>query len=238
MMPARFLGLGLALAVLTTPLAAQEPPKGSWDGLIEVKSSRFDDAFLLPGADFRGYETVMLDPAEVAFRKDWMRNMNNQRQVSGRVTEADAKRILSLVQADTGEIFAKAFNKAGFQVVDAPSEKTLRVTPAIVNLYVNAPDVMSASRVMTFTTETGEATLVLELRDSLTNALLARVVDRRVAQTMGSVGFRPAMSSSVTNKADFERVANSWASASVKGLEALKAGSPVPAVLKPGQKLK
>jgi hypothetical protein len=234
----KLLGLGLALTLLATPLVAEDAPQGSWDSLIEVKSSRFDDAFLLPGADFRGYDKVMLDPAEVAFRKDWMRNMNNSRQVGGRVSEDDAKRILSVVKADTGEIFAKAFTKAGYQVVDTPSEKALRVTPAVINLYVNAPDTMSAARVMTFTTEAGEATLVLELRDSLTNALLARVVDRRVAQRMGGFGNMPTMSNQVTNQADFQRAADTWASASVKGLEKLKAESPIPAELKAGQKLK
>jgi hypothetical protein len=234
----KLLELGLALTLLGTPLVAQDAPQGSWDSLIEVKSSRFDDAFLLPGADFRGYDKVILDPAEVAFRKDWMRDMNNARQINGRVTEEEAKRILSIVKADTGEIFAKAFAKAGYQVVDAPAEKALRVTPAIINLYVNAPDTMSAARVMTFTTEAGEATLVLELRDSLTNALLARVVDRRVAERMGGFGNRPTMSNSVTNQADFQRAASTWANASVKGLESLKAQSPIPAELKVGQKLK
>jgi hypothetical protein len=30
----KFVGLGLAFAVLATPLAAQDVPKGSWDELI------------------------------------------------------------------------------------------------------------------------------------------------------------------------------------------------------------
>jgi hypothetical protein len=235
----KLVGLGLALTLLATPLAAQDKPQDSWDGLVEVRASRFDDAFLLPGADFRGYDKVILDPAQVAFRKDWMRNMNDTRRVGGRVGEDDAKRILSVVKADTGEIFAKAFTRAGYQVTDAPAATALRVTPAITRLYVNAPDTMSAGRVMTFTTEAGEATLVLELRDSLTNALLARVVDRRVAQQMAGAGNRPMMmTNSVTNQAEFQRAAGTWASASVKGLETLKAQSPIPAELKAGQKLK
>jgi hypothetical protein len=234
----KLLGIGLAMTLLAAPLPAQDKPQDSWDGLIEVRSSRFDDAFLLPGADFRGYDKVILDPAQVAFRKDWMRNMNDMRRAGGRVSEDDAKKILSIVKADTGEIFAKAFTKAGYQVVDTAAEKALRVTPAIINLYVNAPDTMSASRVMTFTTEAGEATLVLELRDSLTNALLARVVDRRVAQQVGGPGNRPTMTNSVTNQAEFQRAAGSWANASVKGLETLKAQSPIPGALKVGQKLK
>ncbi len=41
----------------------------------------------------------MLDPVEVAFRKDWMRNMNDSVGVDRRVTQEDALKILSTVQA-------------------------------------------------------------------------------------------------------------------------------------------
>jgi hypothetical protein len=233
---ARIFGIGLALAMLAPPLAAQD--QGSWDGLIEVKASKFDDAFLMPGADFRGYDKVMLDPVEVAFRKDWMRNMNNSRSLDRRVSADDAQKILDTVKADTRDIFTKAFVKGGFQVADVPGEKVLRVHTSVINLYVNAPDNMSSGRLMTFTTEAGEATLVVELRDSLTNALLARVVDRRVAQNMGAMPFRPTLTNSVTNRAEFERAAAAWASASAKGLKTLQAQSPIPADLRKGQKLK
>jgi hypothetical protein len=233
---AKILGIGLALAMLTPALASQD--QGSWDGLIEVKASKFDDAFLLPGADFRSYDKVMLDPVEVAFRKDWMRDMNTTRSPGRRVSADDAQEILDTVKTDTREIFAKAFVTGGFQVADAPGENVVRVSSSVINLYVNAPDTMSAGRVMTFTTEAGEATLVVELRDSLTNALLARVVDRRVAQSMGSATGRPSLTNSVTNRADFEHAAAAWANASVKGLKTLQTQSPIPADLKKGQQLK
>jgi hypothetical protein len=41
----------------------------TWDGLVEVKPKRMDAAYLLPGADFRSYTKVMIDPSEVAFRE-------------------------------------------------------------------------------------------------------------------------------------------------------------------------
>ena len=95
----QFLGLAAALALAAVPSAASDAAKGSWDGLVEVKSHRFDDVFLMPGADFRPYTKVMLDPVEVAFRKDWMRNMNDSVGVDRRVTQEDALKILSTVQA-------------------------------------------------------------------------------------------------------------------------------------------
>ncbi len=219
MVPFAFSGQALA-----EPTSAQ-----TWDGLVEVKSPKMDVGFLLPGADFRGYSKVMLDQPEVAFRKDWMKSMNSG--MDRRVTEADARKILETVGSNTMDIFTEAFTKAGYQVVTTPGADVLRVRSGVVDLYVNAPDTMSSGFTRTFTANAGEATLVLELRDSLTNALLGRVLDRREAQ-----GMRGA-SNSITNLSEFRQVAKSWAGLSVKGLAALKAHSPVPDPLTPGQKL-
>jgi len=200
-----------------------------WDGLIEVNSPRLDAVYLLPGADFRAYTKVMLDQPEVAFRKDWMRTMNQG--MGSRVTEAEAGEILSTIQSNTTDIFAEAFTKAGHPVVAEPGPDVLRVRSAVVNLYVNAPDTRSSAFSRTFTANAGEATLVLELRDSLTNALLGRVLDRRETQGM------PGASNSATNLSEYRQLASRWAKTSVKGLDALKAISPVPDPLTPGQKL-
>ena len=56
---------------------AEEPPT-TWDGLVRVESKKLRLVYLRPGADFRAYSKVMLDPTEVAFRKNWLRNYNAQ----------------------------------------------------------------------------------------------------------------------------------------------------------------
>jgi hypothetical protein len=81
--------------------------------------------------------------------------------------------------------------------------------------------------------EAGEATLVVEARDSTTGALLGRVLDRRETRSSG----RMQVTTSVTNLSDFEALFRRWADTCVKGLGELKAQSPVPADLKPKQKL-
>ena len=88
-------------------------------------------------------------------------------------------------------------------------------------------------RSRTYTMEAGEATLVMEVRDSLTNALLGRVIDRRETQSTGMM----QLSSSVSNLSDFRLMFKSWAGITTKGMDELKAHSPVPADLKAGQKL-
>jgi hypothetical protein len=226
-----WLAAALLLAASGVGSAADAP--GSWDGLVEVKARKMDAAFLLPGADFRPYSKLMLDPTEVAFRKDWLRDMNDSAgSLSRQVTPHDAEEILSAARSNFDDIFAAAFTKAGYQIVTAAGPDVLRIRTGVLNLYLNAPDLQSAGRSRSFTANAGEATLVIEVRDSMTGALMGRVVDRRETRDTGM-----QMASRVTNLSDFRALFKEWASASAAGLEQLKALSPVPLDLKPGQKL-
>jgi hypothetical protein len=224
----KFLVLAAAALVAATPVVAAMPD--TWDGLVQVNSPRMDAAFLLPGADFRPYKKVMLDEPEVAFRPNWLRDVNRSR-ASGRVTEADAARILEEFAAGTSEVFATEFTRAGYEVVTKPGPDVLRLRTAVLNINVTAPDVQSAGRSRTFTANAGEASLVLEARDSTTNTLLGRAGDRR--ETRNAAG----QANRVTNTADFRILARDWARISARKLDDLKALSPVPDPLKPGQRL-
>ena len=183
-----------------------------------------DLVYVLPGADFRPYTKVMLDKTEVAFRKDWQKNMNDTRSVSRKIDDDEAAKIMAAASSNFTDVWTKALNKAGYQVVATPGPDVLRLSTSIANLYINAPDTMEAGRVHTYTAEAGEATLILEVRDSRTNALLGRVVDRR--ETRSQVAMQPA--NRVTNQADFRSLFSQWASIAGKGLDELKAISPVP----------
>lgn len=227
------LALSLPAASLAQAQAQALEPAAieSWDGLVEVNARRIDAAFLMPGADFRPYTKVMLDEPEVAFRQNWMRQMNRSRSTGRRVTEADAARIMDSVSASKIDIFVRAFTDAGFEVVTRPGPDVLRISTGILDLFVNAPDTISAGRSTAFTTNAGEATLILEARDSETNALLARLVDRR--ETRGI----PGPTNRVTNTSEFRTLANNWARIAASRLSTLKEISPVPDPLTPGQRL-
>jgi hypothetical protein len=67
--------------------------------------------------------------------------------------------------------------EGGYTVVNEAGDDVLRVTPGIVNLYITAPDKMSAGRSRTYVASSGHMTLVAELRDSTTSKLIARAVD-------------------------------------------------------------
>ena len=231
------------LAALVAMLAAfafsgmapgKEDMPDNWDGLVRIKPKRMDAAYVAPGTDFRTYTKVMLDPAEVAFKKDWMRDVNDASAgISNDVTDEDAQKILAAARDGLDQVFKETFEKAGIQVATAPAPDVLRLSPGVANLYINAPDTMSAGRSRTYTTEAGEATLVLEARDSTSGALLGRVFDRRETRQSGGVQW----TTSVSNRADFSQLFKSWASICVKGMSELKENSPVPADLQPNQKL-
>lgn len=222
----------LALFVAGAAVAAEAP--ASWDGLVEVKPKRMDAAFLLPGADFRPYTKLMVDPTQVAFSKDWMKSINDQtRDLSRKVTDEDAARILESARANFDDVFREAFTKAGYEVVSTPGPDVMRVATGVLNLHLNAPDTMSAGRSRTYTTNAGEATLVIEVRDSMTGALLGRVIDQRETRTSA----RLQMATSVSNTSDFRMLFRTWARIATTGLEELKAHSPVPMDLKPKQNL-
>jgi hypothetical protein len=230
--PTHWLAALALFASFGSALAADAPE--SWDGLVQVKPKRMDAAYLLPGADFRPYTRLMIDPTEVAFQKDWQKRINDSRRLSDRVDDEEAQKILAAARTNFDDVFAEAFAAAGYTIVKEPAPDVLRISTAVVNLYINAPDTMSAGRSYSFTTEAGEATLVLEVRDSMTNALMGRVLDRR--ETQGGAGMQ--VTTRVTNQSEFRALFRRWASIAAKGLEELKSHSPVPVDLKPGQKIK
>src|SRR6478672_4184864 len=114
--------------VLTSSVANSAAPPDSWDGLVKVKSKRLDLAYLQPGADFRGYTKVMLDPTEVAFRKNWQKEYNStSRNLSGNISDRDVQDAVAEGITKSSDIFAKAWEKGGYPIVSAPGPDVLRV---------------------------------------------------------------------------------------------------------------
>src|SRR5450432_751529 len=99
------------------------------DGLVEVKSQRFDQVFLRPGVDFRGYTKVMLDPSQVTFAQNWLYDMNHNRiAVLQGTTAADAERIAKDMRSSLRDVFANIFRSAGYEVVTGPGPAVLELS--------------------------------------------------------------------------------------------------------------
>jgi hypothetical protein len=115
------------------------------------------------------------------------------------------------------ERFAKTLQaKDGYKIVTESAADVLRVKVSIINLYVNAPDTMTSSRSRTYSVSAGEMTLVMELYDSETGAVLARIVDRQEARSGSGL---LSVSNSVMNAGEAESIADGWAKILRKGLD-------------------
>jgi hypothetical protein len=209
--------------LLLASSAATAKPPSTWDGLAQAKSKRFDLVYLQPGADLRGYTKVLIEPTEVAFAKNWRRDYNSRASGLGaRVSETEVQEAVSQGVTAASDIFGDAWTKGGYPVVGAPGPEVLRVKTGIVNIHVNAPDKPSAGRSYSFSGEAGQATLFIEVRDSVTGSLLGRAVDQRIIGDNMT-----AWRTSVSNRGDFRDQVQRWASDSVRGMTELKSLSPI-----------
>jgi hypothetical protein len=209
---------------LVSGVANSARPPDTWDGLVLVKSKRLDMVYLQPGADFRGYTKVMLEPTEVAFHKNWRRDYNssNMRNLSGNISDREVEQAIVKGVAASNELMAEAWTQGGYAIVNEPGPDVLRIKTGVVNTWVNAPDVKTAGRTHTLAPEAGQATFFIEARDSLSGSLLGRAVDQRYAGDAG-----PNWRTSVTNRGDFRELVSNWGRDGVRGLNELKALSPI-----------
>ncbi len=209
--------LASVLAFTSAPAASNKQLEEAMtaDGLQQIKVKGIDVAYAKPGATLAGYTEVQIDPFEVSFRKDF-----DPTKVASRMkySAGELERIRTGVGTLVREEFVKELEGAGYKVVTSSGPNVLRFRAAIANLYVNAPDTMEPGRTRTYVMSAGEMTLVAELSDSETGALLARVVDRREARDTGMLTW----SNSATNSAEARNIARSWAKILRKGLDAAK----------------
>ena len=199
----------LALGYPAAGYAAEEsPPEVTQDGLHLYKQTKDRVAYVKPGATFAQYRQVAIRECDVEFSKDWVQDYNrDQRDLSRRIKPSDLERAKAALQKEFGKIFTQELQQGGrYQVTDAKGPGVLELRPGLIDIRVNAPDLMSAGRSASYVESAGEMTLYLELWDSGSNTLLARVTDTSVDPRR--YGQR---ASSVTNQAAADRMMRSWA---------------------------
>lgn len=212
------LALALAIALSVTPPDAGAAPaadvksSAAYDGLQPIQVRGIELAFARPGATLAGYRRILLDPVEVAFRKDW----NPHRAATDRVlSTAEREAIRTAMAKIVLDEFAGQLQSAGgYPVVDVAGPDVLRIRTRIADLVVTAPATLSAAS-GTYTLSAGEATLFAELYDSDTGQLLARVVDRREARGTGTL----MLVNQEVNVREAKHMAATWARVLRTGLD-------------------
>lgn len=219
--------LRLALAALFTallaiPAAHAEDMPELFENLVPVEDPSVALAYIDPKADFSVFKRVMILDTYVAFRSGWERDQ--RRGTRGvRITANDMERI----KTDVANLFRDVFTETlqaddGFEIVNQADHDVLLLRPAIIDLDITAPDVASAGRNSTFTSDAGSATLYIELYDSVSGQILGRAADRQVARNAtGTITW----TNRVTNANDARRMMRRWAELLRSFLEAHYSGN-------------
>ena len=222
--------ISFAIAVFVLGIATISPawskskPAVDSEGMELVKDSELATVYADPGADLSIYNSIWLQDATVAFKKNWQRD---QRRTSTRmrVRTSDMERIQDDVATLFREVFIKELTEGGYQLVEQAGEDVLLVKPAIVNLDVVAPDLQSSgSLTRSYSSRAGEMTLNVELYDSLTNDKIARATDRKRDYDRGYAEWR----TSVSNRAVARRMMTVWAKALRSALDEARASTTRP----------
>ncbi len=187
----------------------------TFDGLHEVLNSAADKAWAKPGVDLSGYTKIKLEGAGVEYRPGGETGRTRMSRSQGgpyEVTERQKERFEQTV----GEAFrAELARSERFSIVDEAGPDVLLLRGALLDVVSYVPPDNTIGRIDVYLSRVGEATLVIELRDSITNAILARAIDRGAAEDMGGW----SESNRVTNTAEVRRLVRRWGRSLREGLE-------------------
>jgi hypothetical protein len=197
------------LAALALVAACAGPPRltseTTFDGLVRVENSVFDQAWARPDLNLTGYRKLMLQGAGIEYRPT--------RATSGvaaggamefPLSEAQKERLRQIMRQAFVEELAKSER---YQLVNEPGPDVLLLRGSLLDVVsFIPPEAVALGKV--YLRSVGEATLVLELRDSLSEAILARVADRRAAERLGG---RMEESNPTMNAYEVDLAARRWA---------------------------
>ncbi len=205
----------IMVSAVAPAMAKDDPPEVSIEGLELVEKDRRGEIYADPDIDWSQYTQIVLEPATVAFRRNWKRDQNRAQPFKVRATDMEK------IKTSMSELFNAVFSKelsenGGYTITDQTGDEVMRITPAIVDLDVYAPDTISSStRNVQITDSAGRMTLKLEIYDTVTGNLIAVASDRKEAPRRGYGQW----TSSVSNRAEAERMLQRWAKDLVKRLD-------------------
>lgn len=205
----------LSLPLSSLQAARKVAPQVTGDGLELLPESRLGLVYVDPGVDLSGYEKLLLMDAQVAFVKNWRRDINRNRPFS--ISADDMQNIKLSLSRLFGEVFSTELETAGFVLTGEQAEDTLIVRPAIVDLDVSSPETRSG-RTRNATESVGEMTLYLELRDSVTGDILVKAMDHQFDRSNVAI----FVQDQTRNERAARRILTHWAQILVAGLKDAK----------------
>jgi len=209
----------LAVGCAQTPSIQQGPDAEiTFDGLVRIDHARFSNAWIDPDVDLSQYSKIMAGGAEFEFRAV---KKSSSSSMARRSNETEFW-LSDDQKASLTEIVSTAFRgelekSKNFTFADGPGPDVLIIVGGLHDIVSRVPPDM-IGRGDIYLSSVGEATLVLEARDSLSGETIYRAIDRRSAERAGGA---MTMSNTVTSKAEVRRLAQRWASRLREGLDSI-----------------
>jgi hypothetical protein len=185
---------------------------------VRIDNSRFSNAWIDPDVDLSQYDKIMAGGAEFEFRavKKSTSSTTTRRANESEFWISDKKRqeLIEIVS----EAFRNELQKSEhFTMADAPGPDVLVIVGGLHDIVSRVPPDM-VGRGDIYLSSVGEATLVLEARDSLSGETIYRAIDRRAAERAGG---QMVVSNTVTTKSEVRRLAQRWATRLREGLDSI-----------------
>ena len=203
----------LGLVIHFPLIAGDDFPQVTADGLHLVPNTRLHLVYADPDADLSIYNKLLLIDPQVAFRKDWRRDINQNKPFV--VTAQDMQNIRKELAAMFKEILVEKLKAGGQVLVEEQGEDVLIVRPAILELNINAPDTPRSRNQRSINRSAGDMTLYLELRDSLTGDILAKGLDHQTDRS----NVTTFVTDRTRNENAARRILDGWAEILVNGLD-------------------
>ena len=219
---AALLAVGTTAAAQTPPPSAQTGPDAeiTVDGLHRVDNSALAMVYVKPDLSLQDYSKVTLGAIRVAYQKD----PGNRREARAGGMPEEANFALSPTQMDElKSLYREALVKkltedGGYQLVDAPGPDVLHIEAYIIDLVIKVPTQVTAGRQPSAVGSYASVTAVLELYDSESQEILARVADRGDPTLSASYAtVEPAFV-----RADLTRLFEYWAGLLRQGLDQIR----------------
>jgi hypothetical protein len=203
----------LILAFLSPPLAIGDSSGSPFPGLAPVASKNVSTLFRRPDVDISAYGKITIGDPVVEFSKSW----NPRDYGTFGISSTELTKIRSDLASMAKSVFEKTLSDGGYAVVSQSGDGVLLITPNVIDVFINAPDLPRAGRSRSYTMDTGSATLALQVNDAVTGTLLAVAFDRRRS---GSSTMQWA--TSVSNRAAAEAMLRGWAEQLKRALDAAR----------------
>jgi hypothetical protein len=209
----------IAFAVASSSaVARKDMPDITHEGLERIKGDGIADyIYVHPDADLGGYKKVMLAEPQISFRRFWQQNVNSGRRLN-RISDSDIEKMIATGKELLLTEFTDELKKGDITLAEKAEGDVLLVKAMISDLSITAPDPNNMAGIWSsvYAESAGEATLTIEVYDSVTEQVLVRAIDTKI-DVGDAFGWRERRTH-YTNVNDARTALNSWAKDLVKGL--------------------